>query len=141
MAGFVIELVATGIEFGGALKLVDLGQCELVQSRVFGTARIAGARWQATRQLTIFETPDRRPDSGTDPLRAMRTRSGTDCHTGRCRAVLTNSIASSSAACAQSRKLSQSAGSSESSVASSSSPATGTAAGGVLSLTDCHIAF
>jgi len=59
MAGFVIELVAPGTEFGGALKLVDLGQCELVQSRVFGTARIAWARWQATRQLTIFETPDR----------------------------------------------------------------------------------
>ena len=59
MAGFVIELVAPGAEFGGALKLVDLGQCELVQSRVFGTARIAWARWQATRQLTIFETPDR----------------------------------------------------------------------------------
>jgi hypothetical protein len=59
MAGFVIELVAPGTEFGGALKLVDLGQCELVQSRIFGTARIAWARWQATRQLTIFETPDR----------------------------------------------------------------------------------
>ena len=25
MAGFVIELVAPGTEFGGALKLVDLG--------------------------------------------------------------------------------------------------------------------
>jgi hypothetical protein len=59
MSGFVIELVAPGTEFGGALKLVDLGQCELVQSRIFGTTRIAWARWQATRQLTIFETPDR----------------------------------------------------------------------------------
>ena len=61
MAGFVIELVAPGTEFGGELKLVDLGQCELVQSRVFGTARIAWARWQATRQFTIFENPDRLP--------------------------------------------------------------------------------
>jgi hypothetical protein len=63
MSGFVIELVAPGTEFGGALKLVDLGQCERVQSRIFGTARIAWARWQATRQLAIFETPDRFPSS------------------------------------------------------------------------------
>jgi hypothetical protein len=59
MAGFVIELVAPGTEFGGSLKLVDLGQCELVQSRIFGAARIAWARWQAIRQLTIFAAPDR----------------------------------------------------------------------------------
>ena len=59
MAGFVIESVAPGSELGGALKLVDLGQCEVVQSCSFGLARIAWARWQVSRQLTIVETPDR----------------------------------------------------------------------------------
>ena len=59
MAGFVIECIAPGSEFGGGLKLVDLGQCEVVQSRNFGSVRIAWTRWQITRQLTVIERPDR----------------------------------------------------------------------------------
>jgi len=59
MAGFVVEAVAGGENFAGPLKLVDLGECEEVKSRVAGRARAAWARWRDSHQLNLIETSDR----------------------------------------------------------------------------------
>jgi len=59
MAGFVVEAVAEGENFAGPLKLVDLGECEEVKSRVAGRARVAWARWRDSHQLNLIETSDR----------------------------------------------------------------------------------
>jgi hypothetical protein len=59
MAGFVIEVVAKGQDFAAPLRLVDLGECNIVQSRSFAGARVAWARWRGSRHLTIIEKPDR----------------------------------------------------------------------------------
>jgi hypothetical protein len=59
MAGFVIEAVAAGEDFAGPLKLVDLGECDLLHSRASGRTRAAWARWRNSRQLLLIETSDR----------------------------------------------------------------------------------
>lgn len=59
MAGFVIEAVAAGEDFSCPLKLVDLGQCDVVHSRTAGRTRVAWARWPHSRQLTLIEAADR----------------------------------------------------------------------------------
>jgi hypothetical protein len=58
MAGFVVEAVATGEDFAGPLKLVDLGQCDAIDNRRAGRARAAWARWRGSRQLILIESAD-----------------------------------------------------------------------------------
>jgi hypothetical protein len=59
MAGFVIEAVENGQDFAAPLSVVDFGGCDIVQSRSFGGARVAWARWRGSRQLTVVEEPER----------------------------------------------------------------------------------
>ena len=59
MAGFVVEAVAAGENFAGPLKLVDLGECDVLHSRASGRTRAAWARWRNSRQLLLIETADR----------------------------------------------------------------------------------
>ncbi len=86
MAGFVIEAIVPGADFAGALKLVDLGQCEEVQGCAFGTARAGWTRWKGSRQLAIYQTgscllliegePDRLPHPGEALHRWLEGRGG-----------------------------------------------------------------
>jgi hypothetical protein len=55
MAGFVIQAVTPGTAFSGPLKLVDLGNCEIVRSYEFDQVRAGWARWQGSRQLHVRE--------------------------------------------------------------------------------------
>lgn len=59
MAGFVVEAVAAGEDFAGPLKLLDLGGCDVVDSRSAGRARVAWARWRGSQQLILIDTADR----------------------------------------------------------------------------------
>jgi hypothetical protein len=59
MAGFVAEAVAQGQSFGASLKLVDLSEGDVLQSRVYGRTRLAWARWRDSRQLSVIERRDR----------------------------------------------------------------------------------
>lgn len=59
MAGFVIESIAGGDRFSGRLKLVDLGECEIIRGYALGHVRAGWARWAGSRQLTIRESRDR----------------------------------------------------------------------------------
>jgi len=86
MAGFVIEAIVPGADFAGALKLVDLGQCEEMRGRAFGTARAGWTRWTGSRQLAIYQTgnsllliegePDRLPRPGEALHRWLDGRGG-----------------------------------------------------------------
>jgi hypothetical protein len=59
MAGFVVEAVAADGDFAGPLNLVDLGECDIVNSRAAGRVRAAWTRWRDSRQLVLRETSDR----------------------------------------------------------------------------------
>ncbi len=86
MAGFVVEAIGTGADFAGALKLVDLGQCEEVSGRAFGSARAGWTRWKGSRQLALYQPgngllliegePDRLPHPGEALHRWLDGRGG-----------------------------------------------------------------
>ena len=58
MAGFVIESIALRESFVDRLRLVDLGECEIVRGYAFGRVRAGWARWHGSRQLTVRESRD-----------------------------------------------------------------------------------
>ena len=82
----MVEAVGTGGDFTGPLKLVDLGECDLVHSRVSGSTRAAWARWGGSRQLILIETahrllliegqPDRLPAAGEELRHWLDGRGG-----------------------------------------------------------------
>ncbi|HXC88789.1 MAG TPA: asparagine synthase-related protein [Stellaceae bacterium] len=74
MAGFVVERADSRQGFPGPLRLVDLGDCEIVRGYECPGVRAGWARWPGSRQLTILEDrgrllfvegqPDRPPRPG-----------------------------------------------------------------------------
>src|ERR1700682_3790660 len=57
MSGFVVES-ANGAD-RRPLRLVDLGQCEMLATRALGRTRAAWARWTNSRHLLVLESPSR----------------------------------------------------------------------------------
>jgi hypothetical protein len=86
MTGFVIEAVAPSKDFAGPLKLVDLGQSDIVHHRVIDRTKVAWARWRGSRQMTMIETrgrlllvegqPDRIPSADEDVRTWLNGRGG-----------------------------------------------------------------
>jgi hypothetical protein len=86
MAGFAIRAVKPGKSLSAPLKLVDLGDCENVQSRAFGCIACAWARWTGSRQLTVRENaqrvlfvegePDRLPTADETAATWLPSRTG-----------------------------------------------------------------
>jgi hypothetical protein len=58
LAGFVLESVTSEGGFGDQLKLVDLGDCEILRGYQFGRVRAGWARWAGSRQLWVRESPN-----------------------------------------------------------------------------------
>ncbi len=56
MAGFVLESVTSEGGFGDRLKLVDLGDCEILRGYEFGRVRAGWTRWAGSRQLWIRQS-------------------------------------------------------------------------------------
>jgi hypothetical protein len=86
VAGFVIESVALRESFADPLRLVDLGDCEILRGYVVGRVRAGWARWHGSRQLIIRESrdrvlfiegePDRQPGPGETAREWLPGRTG-----------------------------------------------------------------
>jgi hypothetical protein len=59
MSGFVVESAVSNNAYSWPLRLVDLGQCEMVATRSLGRTRAAWARWDNSRHLLVLESPTR----------------------------------------------------------------------------------
>ena len=60
MAGFILEASRPGkLAPSGPLKLIDLGACELEKSWHAGHARAFWVQRQESKQVRVFESPQR----------------------------------------------------------------------------------